>query len=292
MCYFSDEERRKELHGVLAIEDYNKIADALLHRALKLQIGCGAEPTLYKHIEEIISKAKACGVPYVSITTNGFLLDRAKLERYIRAGLDEITLSVHGTTKETYEYFMVNGSFEKFTGLLRVLGEMKRLFPAFKIRINYTMNEDNVRELSRLPELLGDVPIDVLQLRPVQKIGEHAAYANYSLARIAEVYDSVLLPLQDYCKRSCITCIMPELRNLAVLEQDEADCDWMIQDLTYCNVSPQSCWKKDFDYHTETFESYCRRTGRTRVIWQYLLHGRKRRKSGSDRTKSLNYKLK
>ena len=42
MCYFSDEEKRKEMHGILSEQDMETIAKALFHRALKLQIGCGA----------------------------------------------------------------------------------------------------------------------------------------------------------------------------------------------------------------------------------------------------------
>lgn len=292
MCYFSDEARRRELHGVLALEKYNRMAEVLFHRALKLQIGCGAEPTLYKDLEEVIRKARACGVPYISMTTNGFLLSEEKLCRYIEAGLNEITLSVHGTCKETYEYFMTNGSFEQFTSLLRILGRIKERYSSFQVRINYTMNEDNVEELVHLPELLQAVAIDVLQLRPVQKIGESSNYSNYSLKRITEVYDSVLLPLQKYCEQHQITCLIPDKDNLTVLEQNKADRDWMIQDLTYCYISPDSCWKEDFDYRTENFETYSKRTNISGKIWNYIFRGEKRRTGKNDRTKSLNYKLK
>lgn len=43
MCYFSDEEKRKRFsHGMFKPEDLPRLADAFFHRALKLQIGCGA----------------------------------------------------------------------------------------------------------------------------------------------------------------------------------------------------------------------------------------------------------
>ena len=54
MCYFSDDEKRKEMHGNLTKQDMENIAEALFHRALKLQIGCGAEPSLYKNLVEIV----------------------------------------------------------------------------------------------------------------------------------------------------------------------------------------------------------------------------------------------
>lgn len=292
MCYFSDEAYRREARGVMSMDDYRRVAGALFRRTLKLQLGCGAEPTLYKELGELVRLAKQAGVPYVSMTTNGALLSEKRLTEYVEAGLDEITLSVHGTQKSTYEFFMVNGSFERFTALLADLAQVKARHPGFKVRINYTMNADNVEELKRLPELLETVRIDVLQLRPIQKIGEHTAYENFDLTRILELYDEVLLPVQRYCAERGIACLIPEKENLVALEEDKPDGKWMIQDVTYCYVSPNFCWKGDFDLRTDTFESYCRRVGWGHKIWRCIFHGKEKRKRDMDRTKSLNYKLK
>lgn len=292
MCYFSDASYRKEARGQISAKDCQEIARALFHRALKLQLGCGAEPTLYKDLEQLIRMAKAAGIPYVSMTTNGFLLDEARMTRYVDAGLDEITLSVHGVEKSTYEYFMVNGDFERFKAVLADLGRVKARCPGFRIRINYTMNEDNVRELLQLPSLLEGVQIDVLQLRPIQDMGEHAAYTNYSLSKVEALYDEVLLPLQRYCEERKIVCIVPRKKNLETLETGKPDRSWMIQDVTYCYVGPGTCWKDDFDYHTETFEEYCRRRRWGHRILRHLFSGKPQGKNGVERTKSLNYKLK
>lgn len=292
MCYFSDEGYRRENRGVMSLDDYRKIAKALFHRTIKLQLGCGAEPTLYKELVELVRIAKDAGVPYVSMTTNGFLLNEQKLLEYVRAGLDEITLSVHGTEKSTYEYFMVNGKFERFEAVLEALARVKAQRPDFKVRINYTMNEDNVAELRRLPSVLEKARVDVLQLRPIQKIGEHTAYSNFDLSGILEAYDDVLLPLQRYCAEKGIACLMPEKKNLVALEEDRPDGKWMIQDVTYCYVNPNFCWKAGFDFHVDSFESYCRRVKWGQQIWQYILRGKDKKKRDMDRTKSLNYKLK
>ena len=55
MCYFSDPEKRKTYRGSFTQEDITRIAQSLFHRALKLQIGCGAEPTLYKVLDQVIA---------------------------------------------------------------------------------------------------------------------------------------------------------------------------------------------------------------------------------------------
>jgi molybdenum cofactor biosynthesis enzyme MoaA len=96
MCYFSDEEKRKTLKGKLNDADIEKIAQALFHRALKIQIGCGAEPTCSNSIPLLISLAKKYKAPYISLTTNGTLLTEESIREYISGGLNEITLSMHG----------------------------------------------------------------------------------------------------------------------------------------------------------------------------------------------------
>ncbi len=128
MCYFSDEEKRKQFKGKLTAEELTKIADAFYHRALKLQIGCGAEPTLYPHNADIIRQAKEKNVPYISMTTNGNLLDEDTTEDFIVAGLNEITLSLHGVNKESYEYFMPGASYETFHKLMTGLTKCYKIF--------------------------------------------------------------------------------------------------------------------------------------------------------------------
>lgn len=171
MCYFSDEEKRKSLRGTLKYEEIEAIAGSLFHRALKLQIGCGAEPTLHKDLVKIIALGKRYNVPYVSLTTNGNLLTKEQLAAAVENGLDELTLSAHGFTRETYELLMTNGKFDLFRKLLANVTEIKKQHPQFKLRINYTINNDNLEELSRIWKVVGN-ELDILQLRPIQKIGE------------------------------------------------------------------------------------------------------------------------
>ena len=150
MCYFSDGEKRKTLKGSLAFQDIEAISKSLYHRALKLQIGCGAEPTLYKDLYKVVALGKQYKVPYISLTTNGNILTYESLYKLVATGLDELTLSMHGVKKDTYEYMMVNGKYEKFCALIDATIKVKQQYPGFKLRINYTMNGDNVEELSQL----------------------------------------------------------------------------------------------------------------------------------------------
>lgn len=255
MCYFSDEEKRKSLRGTLKYEEIEAIAGSLFHRVLKLQIGCGAEPTLHKDLVKIIALGKRYNVPYVSLTTNGNL--------------------------------MTNGKFDLFRRLLADVAEIKKQHPQFKLRINYTINNDNLEELNRIWEVVGD-ELDILQLRPIQKIGE-SEYQDFDLTNIYARYDAILVPLIEECRRKHIICQAPDKQNIIVLEENDAD-DNSIEKITYCYVSPQECWQDEFDYRTETFESYAaaHHMGR-KLLWKVF--GRKARRK-ADVTRKMNYNIK
>lgn len=288
MCYFSDAEKRKNYKGVFAFNETEKIAKALFHRALKLQIGCGAEPTLYKELIQTIALGKQYNVPYISLTTNGNLLNESILSEAVEAGLDEITLSVHGLTKETYEYLMENGSFEKFKQLLEDISSLKKQHPDFKLRINYTINNDNLDELALIWDVIGK-DIDALQLRPIQKIG-NSTYADFDLTNIYDKYETIILPIIEECKKRGIICLAPDKKNILVLEENKAH-DNLIEQSTYCMISPRGCWKDDFDFHTETFESYAHKHHLGKKLW-FNIFRRKKNNNEIIISRKLNYTVK
>lgn len=137
MCYFTDEDYVKTLKGQFKDEELELVASKIFKRALKLQIGCGTEPTLYKNLVKIVELGKAYKVPYISLTTNANLLTEAKIEALLKAGLNEFTVSLHGVTKKTYENFMKKASYEKFHNVFVAFQNLKKQYK-FKVRINYT----------------------------------------------------------------------------------------------------------------------------------------------------------
>lgn len=289
MCYFSDENRRKELQGVISDNDLEQIAKALFHRALKLQIGCGAEPTISRNLEKVIRLGKKYGVPYISVTTNGKLINQELLGHLIEEGLDEITLSCHGLKKKTYEMLMPGGDYEHFMELMHSLSSIKEQYPGFKIRLNYTMNEDNTEELSEFPEIFGDVPIDILQLRPIQQIGD-SEYKKFDLRKVEQIYNRIIPDLLAHCNGKGMVCMTPGKDNFVVLENQD-DSNEVFEQLTYCYISPKACWREDFDPKTETYESYSRKTHRGRFILGKVFEMGNHRKRKKNKTIKMNYTI-
>ncbi|MDR1436569.1 MAG: radical SAM protein [Candidatus Symbiothrix sp.] len=286
MCYFSDEEKRKSFpHRIFTREELSLLADAFFHRALKLQIGCGAEPSLFPYNRELIRLGKEKKIPYISMTTNANRWKDAEWRELVAAGLDEVTLSLHGVNKESYEYFMTGASYETFCSSWQALTEIKKEYPDFKIRINYTVNPDNMTELSGFFSVFSDCALDILQIRPIQQMG-NTAYNNFSWDVIYEYYGPVIEKLRKECSARQITFIAPAKQDL--LKEEKENTGSALVGYTFFYISPKSCWQSDFELGKDTYESYARRThwGKT------LLSGVFRSKSKRVTTKKqLNYKI-
>lgn len=285
MCYFSDPEKRKKLHGSLGKDEVEAIARSLFHRALKLQIGCGAEPTLYKDLPHLVGMGKRYGIPHISVTTNGQLLTYENLAACAYEGLDELILSAHGFTAPTYEYFMTNGSFSQFRQTLAHISKVKKEYPQLKLRINFTLNRKNIDEIDKIWDLVGE-ELNILQLRPIQKIGE-SEYSDFDLKPIAEKYEEKIAPIVAECQKRGIVCIYPLKSHLSDMGSEQKEN--LIEKYTYCYVSPQYCYRDDFDYRVENFEQYSKSHQTGRAIFRELL--KKRERAERDETQKLRYTI-
>jgi molybdenum cofactor biosynthesis enzyme MoaA len=283
MCYFSDPEKRKNMKGSFKEEDLYKLADAFFHRALKLQIGCGAEPSIFPYNNTLIALGKAKRIPYISMTTNANLFSGKDWLELVEAGLDEVTISLHGLHKKSYEYFMEGASYEKFHEAMTALTSVKQKYPGFKIRINYTVNSDNLLELHDFFDVFGSYTFDILQIRPIQQIGK-TNYNNFSWDRIYDCYDEIIKKIKINCKERGITCLVPSKYDIVKEENKDSG----ITESTYFYISPRYIWESDFDLNSDSYESYSKRTHRGKKLLKNVFH---RKKSFDRDKKNLNYEV-
>ncbi len=285
MCYFTDEQYVQKLKGVFDPKDLELWAHRILPRALKLQVGCGTEPTLYKHLDVVFALAKQYQVPHISLTTNANLLEKETLEQWIQNGLNEIIVSLHGVHRETYAFFMGKGDYEKFMNALQIITELKQTYPDLTLRINYTFNEDNFIELKDFFKVFNDYSIDIIQLRPIRKLGE-TAYQNFKLDQIVPIYMEVLNEFRAQSKK----------RNIALIATDHIDKlqnrnnnESVIFQYTYCYISPTAFWHPDFNWRTESFNAFSKRTGWGKQIFSPILKSKSQMKALQ--SEHLNYDI-
>ncbi len=289
MCYFSDPQKAKKMQGALSKEECQNIAQSLFPKALKLQVGCGAEPTLSKEFIHLIQLGKEYKIPYISMITNGNLIKENILEELCLAGLNELALSLHGTTKNTYEFFMQGGKFENFISLLENLKSIYKSFPNLKVRLNYTLNTDNLEDLKLLPELVRGFPIHIIQIRPIQKIG-NSSYNNFSMQYLASKYNSIIEPVVKDLEAQGILVLCPNKNKLIETEVPPSSLEKFFEEITYYYVSPQSIKNSNEDFCNLSFQDYSKKNKLNFKIWSKIFQKNKYLdKKGEYTTKKINY---
>lgn len=273
MCYYSNEEIRHKKRGRMTSEQLQSVAQSIFARTLKLQIGCGAEPTLdMNSCLQLIKLGRNYGVPYISMTTNGILLSEDKLLNMAAAGLNELTISLHGISRSTYEKMMgPTADYNAFLHLLEIIKNVKLLYPELNIRVNYTMNADNVDELADFDTLFKDVSINQLQLRPIRKIGD-SVYDNFDLSHVAECLDTIIKPLAERCIKQGIIVLLPERNHLEHYEAKKRTSarERLLSLFTYHHIDAQEIKDAQIQYGQEDYNAYCRRTHLSNKIWKAI----------------------
>lgn len=282
MCYFTDADYVKTLKGQFKPEELQLIAKTIFKRALKLQIGCGTEPTLYKNLEQLVALGKQYKIPYISLTTNANLLTEESIEALLEAGLNEFTISLHGVNKESYENFMKKASYEKFHNAINAFEKLKKQYD-FKVRINYTFNKDNFYELKDFFNHFSGKSFDILQIRPIQKIG-NTEYNDFDIEALRDDYPAIIKQIKKACKKHNITLLAPtKLPN-----KNDINASSLIFDYTFCYVSPNKFWKEGFKWKEQTFNEYSKQISWSKTLFSNIFKSEDELRSLSNR---LNYEI-
>jgi MoaA/NifB/PqqE/SkfB family radical SAM enzyme len=269
MCYFSDPEyltglgQRKRLDW----PEIQRLGQVFFPWALQLYIGCATEPTTYKGFVNIIELGKKQGVPMIGLVTNGQLLTEEHITQFVELGLDELTLSTHGVERDTYERMMRRASYDKFLNVLEQVEGVKKRYGASRpeLRLNYTVNADNLAELERFFEVYGKYRIATLQVRPIADLG-NTEYKDKDLTPHLAEYNRTVHRIEQQCHARGIRLLANyddvsynAKSTLAALVADV---------LVY--LSPQDSLP-GFDWRSEEYYEYRRRTSWSQKLWRNVL---------------------
>lgn len=112
--------------GYMAMELFRRIIDEGVAEGLSsIKLSFRGEPTLHQRLPEMVSYAKEKGILDVYFNTNGTLLTEPLIRRLIEAGLDRISVSFEGLSKEAYEGYRVGATYEKVIENVRLLRRLR-----------------------------------------------------------------------------------------------------------------------------------------------------------------------
>jgi len=159
--------RRKK--GYMSYENYQQIMRKNGKYIRWLDLSGIGEPLLHKDIIKFIKLAKEHGIPTVQLDTNGnFHLTEQKAEELVGSGLDVITVSLDGITKETYLKNRIGGNIDKVINFVKIIAQTKDRFKSLKpkILVQLIMMRHNVKELERFKQLSAKIGADFFRIKP------------------------------------------------------------------------------------------------------------------------------
>lgn len=128
-CPFCATNYKKTTGGLMTMATFKKAIDEGMENslcAIKLNSGARGEPLLNPLASEMVGYAKKKGVMDIYFNTNATLLTPAISEKLIKSGLNRISISFEGTTKEVYEHYRIGATYEKVLGNIKELARLKR----------------------------------------------------------------------------------------------------------------------------------------------------------------------
>jgi MoaA/NifB/PqqE/SkfB family radical SAM enzyme len=158
---FSPQEAAKQL----TLDEFKELVAQLpsLRRAVMQGIG---EPLLNRDLVPMIRHLKTRGV-YVVFNTNATLLTHRRQIELIESGLDELRVSLDGSTPETYLKVRGIPGFERVVGNVAEMVRTKRDLNARTPRVSFwvTGMRENLPELPAVVDLAARIGVDEVYLQ-------------------------------------------------------------------------------------------------------------------------------
>jgi len=103
---------------------------------------------------------------YLYSSTNGLAFNEEQARRLVRSGIDEVTFSIDGATRESYAKYRQRGDFDKAIRNLRTAADEKRAagrdVPFINWRYILFVHNDSDEEMTRAREMAAEIGVDRL----------------------------------------------------------------------------------------------------------------------------------
>jgi Radical SAM superfamily/Iron-sulfur cluster-binding domain len=151
MCPVDEWERATLLMRDDLFERLAKQVEPHVDTVRRITIQLDGEPLIDTKLEDRIGRLKKMGVGLVAFATNGSLMTRKRAERVLASGVDEVTFSIDGAEKETFEAIRRRLDFETVVenakGFLALRDQMKA---DCRVRVRMAVGERNASQFPAL----------------------------------------------------------------------------------------------------------------------------------------------
>jgi MoaA/NifB/PqqE/SkfB family radical SAM enzyme len=196
------------------------------------------EPLLHKDIYSMLDDSVQNSGVYVTLTTNGSILNETRVEKLLASGLNLIDISIDALTPETYSKIRVNGRLEVTqANVLRLIAIKNKVKARTRIVVSFVEQPQNQTEIAGFEKFWLDQGVDRVIIRRL-----HSAAGN--VKAIAEEISKGQVSENRY------PCLYPWERILLNPRGELAFCpqDWLhgsvIRD--YSKTTIRETWQGEF----------------------------------------------
>ena len=148
----------------LTFEQFKRILDQFPN-LIKLKLQGMGETFINKDIFKMIDYAAGKDL-FIKTTTNATLLNPDMCKKIIISKLDELVISLDGSTKETYEAIRKGAKFDDVIKKIEYLSNLKKKFKSGpKLSVWFVGTELNMKELPDLVKLCKKLGLDQLTIQ-------------------------------------------------------------------------------------------------------------------------------
>jgi len=148
------------------------------------------EPLVAKNFKEIYKSSIGYNAEKY-FSTNAIALKDSIAELLVTTSLDYLTISIHGSTRESYKKYLGVDTYDRVIANIKKLNKFKKIHNSSnpKLRLSFCLMKDNVHEL-----------VDIIRLASELEFSQ-GVYIRHLLAYSEEMYSQVPSHHIDYVKK-------------------------------------------------------------------------------------------
>ena len=155
--------------GLLSFEKFKNVIDEIQSHCFYIQLFFQGEPYINKELPEMIKYAQSKNI-YVSISTNGLLINEKKVEQILNSAPNKLIFSIDGLDEESYQNYRVGGTFKDADVALRRLLQKKKDKKLNKpfVELQFIVMKQNEDQIEKVFEYGKEAGIDKVVLKTMQ----------------------------------------------------------------------------------------------------------------------------
>ncbi len=169
----------------LTLKEWKKLFEDISDMGAFRVVFTGGEPLLREDLFEMVACVHNLGLA-TTLETNGSLLDRKKVEKLVKAGINVINISINRSNPHDYDVFSgYKGLFKKVIDDFKILED----YPV-DTAVFTTVTKVNIKEIPEIIDIAADVKADRIAFVPISPAGR--ARTNQDLYPTPQEYMDVL----------------------------------------------------------------------------------------------------